>query len=333
MEPPELSERTKSTVMRLSICIPTYQRATYLQRILTCIYGQIVKFEKGADIEVIVSDNASTDETQQVVAPFIAKGLRYHRNESNIGPDANFLQLFKLAEGNYIWLPGDDDLFNSDTIDFILNCTKFNFDYLFLRTTGKSARPGRSARQINAKQLMINASIFTTFMTSQVIKSRLIKDRLAEATKFLGGFMAYYYIFLQALHNSKVCLVSDCKEVFPESTDNTGGYKFYKVWSESVISVLLASEFGNDEEVVRRFKMDLFLYLILPITYNMRLRSSSLGFESELPDEVLEINYGKRSYKMIWFRYLHSSQRFVRLLHIIVKIFCKSRRIALQQIA
>jgi abequosyltransferase len=93
----------------LTIAIPTFNRAKYLVGSLTTLFDQV-----GAQpgVELIISDNASSDETREVVEGFQRRGLklRYIRNDSNIGLDANFLQCFEQANGKYLWLLGDDDI-------------------------------------------------------------------------------------------------------------------------------------------------------------------------------------------------------------------------------
>ena len=66
---------------KVSVCVPTNNRAALLKPFLTCLFKQTL-----ADFEVIVSDNCSTDATREIVAGFSYLRLRYHRNETNIGP-------------------------------------------------------------------------------------------------------------------------------------------------------------------------------------------------------------------------------------------------------
>jgi glycosyltransferase involved in cell wall biosynthesis len=93
---------------KLSICIPTYNRATLLRDGVAAILSDIV----GLDAELIVSDNASTDQTATVMGQFLGnRQLRYHRNESNVGPAPNMgVAVHKLATGDFLWFLGDDDL-------------------------------------------------------------------------------------------------------------------------------------------------------------------------------------------------------------------------------
>jgi abequosyltransferase len=63
------------------------------------------------DIEILVSDNASTDNTPQVCEQFRQKipSFTYIRNVENIGFDRNVVQLINSARGKYIWVLGSDD--------------------------------------------------------------------------------------------------------------------------------------------------------------------------------------------------------------------------------
>ncbi len=92
---------------KLSIVIPTYNRAEILRECLTNIR------EVTVDCEVVVIDNASPDATAAVVAEcaLIDPRIRYERNATNIGIVKNFQRAFAEARGEYVSMTGDDDLF------------------------------------------------------------------------------------------------------------------------------------------------------------------------------------------------------------------------------
>jgi glycosyltransferase involved in cell wall biosynthesis len=93
---------------RFTIGIPTYNRAGFLRRALETALDQT-----HPDVEVLVSDDASTDATQEVVRSFGGR-VRYHRNAENIGSWPNFVKVTELASGDYFsWLQ-DDDLVHRD---------------------------------------------------------------------------------------------------------------------------------------------------------------------------------------------------------------------------
>ncbi len=92
----------------LTIAIPTYNRSRNLEQLLGSLMPQALSEGR---VEVLVSDNCSTDDTPAVVARFRQAGwdLVSIRNEVNIGADANFLQCFEKGSGKYVWIFGDDD--------------------------------------------------------------------------------------------------------------------------------------------------------------------------------------------------------------------------------
>ena len=120
----------------LTISIPTYNRSFYLDRILTIIQDQY-----SPEIELIVSDNCSTDETQKIVEKFLQKKLpiRYFKNESNLGPDLNVAQCYYEAKGKYVLVFGDDDIFLPGAIKKILKILREGeFGLVFLNYYGFS---------------------------------------------------------------------------------------------------------------------------------------------------------------------------------------------------
>lgn len=115
---------------KLSICIPTYNRKRNLSELLDALaeINGINSPKSEREIEIVVSDNASTDGTKEYMEDLVKKekfqNLRYHRNDENIGPDNNFVMCYKLAKGDYVWLLGDDDMVMGDIISIIMEVTQ-----------------------------------------------------------------------------------------------------------------------------------------------------------------------------------------------------------------
>lgn len=110
--------------MRLSICIPQYNRIGFLLRNLS-----IIEKQNFTDLEVVVSDDCSSDETEAKIkelAPNYKHRLIYHRFEQNQGYDRNFRKCIELASGEYVIVIGNDDSINpaydlKTLEDFLLN--------------------------------------------------------------------------------------------------------------------------------------------------------------------------------------------------------------------
>ena len=105
----------------LSICVPTYNRA-HLLRVM--LQSALPQFKEHCDlVELCVSDNASSDNTSEIVESSRELGpLRYSRNEENLGFHGNLKKLTtELARGKYIWLLGDDDLLRPGAVKRMLS--------------------------------------------------------------------------------------------------------------------------------------------------------------------------------------------------------------------
>lgn len=110
----------------ISICIPTYNRASCLRQCLESIVAQFKDPLVRENAEVVVSDNASTDGTEDVVKEFQKEfsNVFYYKNSENIGVDKNILNVVEKATGEYVWLLGDDDALFSDAIGYMLEKLK-----------------------------------------------------------------------------------------------------------------------------------------------------------------------------------------------------------------
>jgi len=91
--------------MTVSVCIPTYNSAKYLRECIASVLAQTF-----ADFEVIVSDNASTDSTCEIVRSFSDPRIALHRLEPFVGMAGNFNHALTLAKGKYIKFLCYDDL-------------------------------------------------------------------------------------------------------------------------------------------------------------------------------------------------------------------------------
>ena len=107
--------------MKLTIGIPTYNRANYLKSNLDRLLPLVATYQN--EVEVLISDNASTDGTKGIIEEF-EKEYSFVRKiikPSNTGSFDNFLNLMRNAHGDYIWLFSDDDIIIEGAIREIIN--------------------------------------------------------------------------------------------------------------------------------------------------------------------------------------------------------------------
>ena len=101
----------------LSICIATYNRAGFIGQTLESIIAQ---WRPG--VEIVIVDGASPDDTRAVVASYAARcpAIRYMRENTNSGVDADYDKAVGYAAGRHCWLLPDDDLIAPNAIDRVL---------------------------------------------------------------------------------------------------------------------------------------------------------------------------------------------------------------------
>ena len=110
----------QSVLPLVTIAIPTYNRADfYLPQALRCALNQTY-----ANLEIIVSDNCSTDGTKALVSGIEDSRLRYFRHELNIGANNNFNFCFEQAKGSYVLLLHDDDMIDPDFVTSCIDAAK-----------------------------------------------------------------------------------------------------------------------------------------------------------------------------------------------------------------
>lgn len=98
--------QTKQQTPQLSLGLPVFNGEAFLEQALDSILAQTYQ-----DFELIISDNASTDNTQEICQRYAAKDQRlsYYRHPQNRGAAYNFNRVFHLASGKYFkWIAHDD---------------------------------------------------------------------------------------------------------------------------------------------------------------------------------------------------------------------------------
>lgn len=95
----------------VSVIISTYNRAHLLGRAIQSVLDQTYQ-----DLEIIVVDDASTDNTEEIVSGFKDERIQYVRHEENKGGAAARNTGIKIANGDYVGLLDDDDEWLGDKL-------------------------------------------------------------------------------------------------------------------------------------------------------------------------------------------------------------------------
>jgi glycosyltransferase involved in cell wall biosynthesis len=111
---------------KITIMIPTYNQANFIGKAVESALAQDY-----SNLEVIVSDDCSTDNTYSVIQKYISdERFKYFKNDHNIGRVANYHKnLYELASGEWVLnLDGDDYFYDNDVISHLASCLLKNND-------------------------------------------------------------------------------------------------------------------------------------------------------------------------------------------------------------
>lgn len=229
----------------VSICIPTYNRAMCLQECLS----QTLAFQ-GAGIEVIVSDNASEDDTRKIVSSFNDPRLKYFHNEENIGFVMNFFRALSHAEGEWV-------LFLSDE-DYAVNLGEL-LDTLSNIEDGVVCVMGGEKGQKGNHKMGDEAAVgvgFTGLYVSGVILRRATAEKYCDAFQWDSserGLFPHQTLMLSMVTNDGDLFLLDFHVFWPGCTrgpnfmDKPNGYgnkhpvmcfQHFKIYSEIAVSNL-----------------------------------------------------------------------------------------------
>lgn len=262
----------------LSICVPTYNRADLLRVSLESIRAAMVGYE--ARVELLVSDNASTDHTAQVVKELIASGIpiRYDRNPVNV-VDKNFFVAPSRATGSYVWVFGDDDVMEPDAVAQVLSrldqspglviCNYSVWDREMKVLLKDRNHPYTQDVRIASPQgLMADFGTTLQFITSVVIRKDILFHEPAEAMEPLHeygvSFMFALYSGMLAASAESLLIARPVLRYRGYNSDLASVEKWYKYFVDGTALVLKRLRArGYSRYAIYRARIKVMRYYIL----------------------------------------------------------------------
>ena len=114
---------------KVTVGIPTYNRSGFLRQSIESVLAQSYP-----DFRLVIADNASTDDTPELVASFDDSRIVYARSDENVGMTANFNRVVELADTEFVALLYDDDLFYPDYLQHTVEALDDHPDVGFVHT-------------------------------------------------------------------------------------------------------------------------------------------------------------------------------------------------------
>lgn len=283
-----LNSSTSGTPI-ISIAIPTYNRAARLKETLNRLsrHPEIVEDW----VEIVVSDNASTDNTADVVAAFSArtgKPIRYARNASNVGIDGNIHAVSRLGTGRYLLLMSDDDLLVPGALTKLRALVDATPDLLFCFMNGGSFTgpydPQAKLRSIvpldktlvtrDPNELLTTLGVWSTFISSFFVERKAWMNVPAPES-FIGSdiYLTHILFRLLARESGRTCVVTS-EQLLAARAEFTGSFRVVHAFAYSLLKLLVkdARSLGLDTQSMRRIKLHVLRRALPPMVHRVRRR-------------------------------------------------------------
>ncbi len=207
----------KSESIKLSICMATFNRGKFIGETLDSILTQM-----DSRVELVVVDGASPDNTPEVMAQYLSRypEIRYYREQTNSGVDADYDKAVGYAKGEYCWLMTDDDLLRPGAISRVLTELQGGQDLVVVNAQIRNADLSEIFQESLFKtcsdkqyDLRDGESFFSemteslSFIGCVVIKRKLWLSRNREL--YFGSLFVHVGVIFQQPLLSKISTVSE----------------------------------------------------------------------------------------------------------------------------
>ncbi len=260
----------------LSICIPTYNRCDILEKSL-----KIICEDKDFDpelIEIVVLDNCSTDNTNEIVNKF--SFVKYYKNISTIPAGINVIKSLEYGNGKYLKLYNDTVIIKSGTINFIIEKIKKNVSNKNLLFYNNNYQHSNCEIKINDKNSLIETVSFsnTWILNFGILRTEL--NKIVNKFEFSELLLPQVDILFKLFNynNNFVIFFSDFVEV--NHVEKKGGYNLFKVFINNYLFILKLQKLSLKTYEIEKYR--LFRYFIYPwLTKLFIVEKSSYTFETK----------------------------------------------------
>ena len=235
----ELLEEREKTPPLLTYAFITYNRSKYLRKSLKSVLQQV-----GNDplVEVLVSDNASTDGTKALVQQMQEryKNLSYHCNEENVGAEGNIHCAMRASRGEYVIVAGDDD-YILDGVLRVLLAAIVKHRGVALFHLKKEAVPRRVQRGKGALEYLSYVGFLMTWISGIVMRRDLYLS-LEEPQKCDDTRIPQVYLQMEMLKRNPEFAVLYGRVLAEGSGERmASGFNFGEVFIKNYLDILMSA--------------------------------------------------------------------------------------------
>lgn len=215
----------------LSICIPTYNRALCLDRTIQSIVDQ-ERFQDTNDVEIVISDNCSEDNSHEVCEKFISifgDKIHYYRNSENI-KDKNYEKVLSYGKGLFLKLNNDTLIHKYNTLDKIIetiNQNKENKEIIFFSNGSLKNITKFLCKDLNS--FVKTVSFYSTWIACFGIWKDDFKS-LNSFSRYDKLQLIQTDVLFRLISSNRNVIVDNTILFNPIKLNSKGGYNFYQVF-------------------------------------------------------------------------------------------------------
>lgn len=301
----------------LSICIPVYNQKELVYELVS----SILKYEYN-DIEIVISDDCSTENIEEMINDFRDERIRYYRNNTNVGHDLNIINAFKNSKASFAFLLRTRDGVVVDGLKTIINVIKENSDLSYI-TGGAIDEDGKwrihyaETKKINGLDNCLrthfslyvhpSGSIYNVDKLDLVAIESFIKDNINTKYSFVSHslfreYLALYgsflilkeatWVYVHTERSKDLAVNKISKGVSVYSSD-----LIIKRYSAELKWLLKILDFDNSK-IQTMFDM-LFKNYLYQITWGQKRRNSNPGILKHYQMKPLRTNAVKDTRNLI----------------------------------
>lgn len=260
----------------LSICIPTYNRASYLEG---AILNIITDNAFGDEVEIIISDNASTDNTEEIAKKYTQKhyNIKYYKNEENIR-DKNFMLALQRGNGLYRRLFNDTLRFKERALQKMLDIIRISPQNrpLFFYQNITFLNSNTQKKINNPVELILNTSYWITWIGNFGNWKHIINNIPSpnECAPLLLTQVDWSFKIMSGNQCAQIYFDDYFESIIP---NKKGGYNIFNVFINNYL--LIIRQYIDKKSIIQKEKYRLFRYFLLKWISSLKNSNKDFTFE------------------------------------------------------
>lgn len=262
----------------LSIAIPTWNRAEILKNSLSRLLPQILECKE--DIQFIISDNASDDNTIEIIKTLLNQypdiESTVFRQSENTGYYGNFKKCRELATGKYFWLLSDNEVIANGVLKLIIENLIHETGIGIVYLNNDPRQYEFVAFKTSFDQLFKIRNYRLTFISACILLNRKDSDKDIFVDFYDNSFLGFVLLLSVRKHTNQA--IEICGSVY-ESLPAVVSFNIFSCWTKDIFQCFsyIAKENLFEKDAVEGMKENILEFVLKDHMTSYKLHGSYYG--------------------------------------------------------